>query len=96
MGVTLLFILKLNEFHFCKQNCQVFIVDTYFQKKCNIQSPSLPGSRIVGEEFFKSLSIVLFDYIYISVRLYWCILYIIIVLKICCMFLIVPCICYCM
>ena len=29
-GVTLLLKLKLNEFHFYKQYCQVFIMDKYF------------------------------------------------------------------
>ena len=55
-GVTLLFKLKLNEFHFCKQYCQVFIMVKYFQEKYNIKSPSLSGSRIVGKAFLKSFS----------------------------------------
>ena len=54
--VTLLFKLKLNEFHFCKLYCQVFIMDKEFQEKYNIKNPSLSGSRIVGEAFLKSLS----------------------------------------
>ena len=57
--VNLLFKLKLNEFHFGKQYCQVIIIDTgkYFQEKYNIKSPSLSGSRIVGKAFLKSFSI---------------------------------------
>ena len=56
-GVSLLFKLKLNDFHFCKQYCQVFIMDKQFQEKYNIKRHSLSGSRIVGEAFLKSLSI---------------------------------------
>ena len=56
--VTLLFKLKLNEFPFCQQYCQVFIIDEYFQEKYNIKSHSLSGSRIVGEAFIKSSSIL--------------------------------------
>ena len=50
-GVSLLSKLKLNEFHFCKKYCQVFITDKYFQEKYNIKSHSLSGSRMVGEAF---------------------------------------------
>ena len=57
-GVSLLFKLKLDEFHFYKQYCQVFIMDTNFRESINIKSPSLSGFRIVGEAFLKSLSIV--------------------------------------
>ena len=31
--VSLLLKLKLNEFHICKQYCQVFIIDKKFQEK---------------------------------------------------------------
>ena len=50
--------LKLNKFHFCKQYCHAFNMDTNVQEKYNIKSPSLSGSRIVGEAFVKSLSIL--------------------------------------
>ena len=32
-GVSLLFKLKLNELHFCKHYCQIFIMDSLFVKK---------------------------------------------------------------
>ena len=50
-GVSLLFKLKLNEFHFCKQYCQILIMVKYFQEKFNITSHSLSSSRMVGEAF---------------------------------------------
>ena len=56
-GVSLLFKLMLNEFHFCKQYCQIFIMDKIFKKSVNIKSPSLSSSRIVGEAFLNSMSI---------------------------------------
>ena len=34
-GVSLLFKIKFNEFHFCKQYCPVFIMDKHFQEKEN-------------------------------------------------------------
>ena len=57
-GGSLLFKLKLKEFHFCKQHCQVFIMDKHVQETYNIRSHIPSGSRIVGEAFLKSLSIV--------------------------------------
>ena len=56
-GVSLLYTLKLNEFYFCKQCCQVFIMEQTFSEKCNITRHGLSGSRMVGEAFSKSLSI---------------------------------------
>ena len=56
-GISLLFKLKLNEFHFCKQYCQDFIMAKIFRKSITLKSHSLSYSRIVGEAFLKSLSI---------------------------------------
>ena len=56
-GVSLLIKLKLNEFHFCKQYYQVFIMNKPFQERYKYKESSPPGFRIVGEAFLKSLSI---------------------------------------
>ena len=57
-GISLLFKVQLNKIHFFKQYCQVFIMDKNFRKNIYVKCPSLFGSRIVGEAFLKSLSIL--------------------------------------
>ena len=47
-GVSLLFKLKLNEFHFGKLYYLVFITDKHFEEKYRKQSPSQSGFMIVG------------------------------------------------
>ena len=53
-GVSLLFKLKLNEFHFYKQYCQSSI--WIYRVSIHIKSYNLSGSRVVSEAFLKSLS----------------------------------------
>ena len=55
-GVSRLFKMKLNEFHFCKQYC-IFLWINIYRKNINIKCPSLSASRIVGEAFFQSSSV---------------------------------------
>ena len=55
-GVSLLFRLKLNEFYFGKSTVKSSLWIKKFRKSINIKSPSLPGSRIEGLSFLKSLS----------------------------------------
>ena len=62
-GISLLFKLKLSEFHFGKLYYLVFITDKHFEEKYKKQSHSRSGFRIVAEAFFKVI-----EYMY-SIRI---------------------------